>query len=310
MVVAHRRRAAAALRLRAEAAMTAPGSTARRARLRAGRASVRGQFRACPKPIARSAPRSPSTAMANASSTSGAAMPTGADSALAARHSGQSLVDDQGRGGDVRRAARRRAARSPMRTVSPASGRNSRRRAKQDVTVAHMLSHQAGLPGFAEPTCVDELYDQELCADAARRRRRRFGSRAPPTAITRSPTACSSPRSCGESTAGRSAAFIAEELAAPAGADLHIGLPAALENRGRETIPPEAPADLGGIEMNEAMRLALASPAMDPAPSQPAGMARRRRCRRSTATARPRASPGSMRPCCRESWSANRRSTR
>ena len=35
---------------------------------------------------------------------------------------------------------------------------------KAEVTVAHILSHQAGLPGFAEPICLDDLYDQDLCA--------------------------------------------------------------------------------------------------------------------------------------------------
>ena len=35
---------------------------------------------------------------------------------------------------------------------------------KGQITVAQILSHQAGLPGFAEPTSLDELYDQELCA--------------------------------------------------------------------------------------------------------------------------------------------------
>ena len=35
---------------------------------------------------------------------------------------------------------------------------------KQDVTVAHLLSHQAGLAGFAAPTSIEDLYDQDLCA--------------------------------------------------------------------------------------------------------------------------------------------------
>ena len=58
--------------------------------------------------------------------------------------------------------------------------------------------------------------------------------------------------------------YLAEELAGPAQADFHIGLPERLEHRLAETIPPEQPADLSAIEMNEAIRLALGSPGMDP----------------------------------------------
>src|SRR5204863_9871616 len=36
---------------------------------------------------------------------------------------------------------------------------------KADVTIAQVMSHQAGLPGFAEPTTLDDLFDQGLVAD-------------------------------------------------------------------------------------------------------------------------------------------------
>ena len=135
---------------------------------------------------------------------------------------------------------------------------------KADVTVAQALSHQAGLPGFAETTSVDDLLDQELCAE-------RLAAQAPlwepGTAngyhaatwgvLVAEIVRCADGRSIGR--------FLADELAGPLDADFHIGLPQQLESRVAAVIPPDRPADMGGIEMNPAMQLALASPALDPA---------------------------------------------
>ena len=134
---------------------------------------------------------------------------------------------------------------------------------KESVTVAHILSHQAGLPGFAQPTSLDDLYDPALCAA-------RLAAQAPIWepgtangyhAITFGVLAAEIVRRVDGRDIAR---FIAEELAAPAGADLHLGLPEAQEPRRAETVPPDRPADLSRIEMNPAMVLSLASPAMDP----------------------------------------------
>jgi CubicO group peptidase (beta-lactamase class C family) len=134
---------------------------------------------------------------------------------------------------------------------------------KERVTVAQLLSHQAGLPGFAKPTSLDDLYDQELCAA-------RLAAQAPLWepgeangyhAITFGVLAAEIVRRIDGRSIGR---FVAEELARPAGADFFIGLPAALVDRRAETIPPEHPADLSGVEMSPAMVLGLGSPAMDP----------------------------------------------
>ena len=134
---------------------------------------------------------------------------------------------------------------------------------KQDVTVAQVLSHQAGLPGFAEPIALDDLYDQALCAA-------RLAAQAPIWA----PGTANGYHSISfgvlaaeivRRVDGRAIAdFIAEELAGLADADFHLGLPAALESRRAETIPPESPADLAGLEINPAMVLSLTSPQMDP----------------------------------------------
>ena len=140
---------------------------------------------------------------------------------------------------------------------------------KSGVTVAHILSHQAGLPGFAEPTSLDDLYDQALCADRLARQAPLW---APGTAngyhsISYGVLAAEIVRRID----GRPIAqFIAEELAGPVGADFHLGLPIPLESRRAEIVPPDQPADLESIEMNPAMRLSLQSPQMDPhRPNQP-----------------------------------------
>jgi CubicO group peptidase (beta-lactamase class C family) len=36
---------------------------------------------------------------------------------------------------------------------------------KGEITIAQVMSHQAGLPGFAEPTTLDDLYDWDLVCD-------------------------------------------------------------------------------------------------------------------------------------------------
>jgi CubicO group peptidase (beta-lactamase class C family) len=141
---------------------------------------------------------------------------------------------------------------------------------KDGVTVAQILSHQAGLPGFAEPICEDDLYDQVYCADrlAAQAPLWEPGTANGYHAVTFGVLTAEVLRRVDGRTIGR---FIAEELAQPAGADFHLGLPANLAEKRAETIPPEHPVDMSQVEMNPAMMLGLASPAMDPArPNDPA----------------------------------------
>ena len=135
---------------------------------------------------------------------------------------------------------------------------------KQDVTLAQLLSHQAGLPGFAAPTSIEDLYDQDLCAArlAAQAPLWEPGTANGYHAVTYGVLVAEIVRRADGRPVGR---FLAEELAGLLEADFHIGLPAALEDDAAETIPPDRPADLGAIEMNQAMMLALASPAMDAA---------------------------------------------
>ena len=141
---------------------------------------------------------------------------------------------------------------------------------KAQVTVAQILSHQAGLPGFVAPTSIDDLYDQGLCAArlAAQAPLWEPGTANGYHAVSFGVLAAEIVRRVDGRTIGR---FIAEELAGPAGADFHLGLPAAIEVRRAETIPPEHPVDMSQVEMTPAMMLGLGSPAMDPGrPNDPA----------------------------------------
>lgn len=134
---------------------------------------------------------------------------------------------------------------------------------KAEVTVAHLLSHQAGLPGFADAVSVEDLFDQP--ASAAR-----LAAQAPlwPPgtangyhAVTWGVLVAELVRRVDGRTIGR---FLAEDLARPAGADFHIGLPPALGDRVAELLPPDQPVDLAALELNPAMVMALASPRLDP----------------------------------------------
>jgi CubicO group peptidase (beta-lactamase class C family) len=135
---------------------------------------------------------------------------------------------------------------------------------KADVTISQLLSHQAGLPGFVEPTSLEDLFDQAKCAS-------RLADQAPLWApgtangyhaATWGVLVSEIVRRVDGRSIGQ---FLAEEIAEPAGADFYVGLAPELDSRVADIIPPEQPVDLSSLEMNPAMELALASPQLDPA---------------------------------------------
>jgi CubicO group peptidase (beta-lactamase class C family) len=134
---------------------------------------------------------------------------------------------------------------------------------KAEVTVAQLLSHQAGLPGFVDPVSVEDLFDQPRCAA-------RLAAQAPlwPPgtaigyhAVTWGVLVAELVRRIDGRTIGH---FLAEELAGPAGADFHIGLASTFGDRVAELVPPDQPVDLATLELNPAMVMALASPQLEP----------------------------------------------
>jgi CubicO group peptidase (beta-lactamase class C family) len=108
---------------------------------------------------------------------------------------------------------------------------------KVEITIAQVMSHQAGLVAFTEPMRLEDLYDWTGCAE-------RLARQAPVWTPGRETSYHSMTFGflAGEiirRVAGVSpGAFIAEALAGPLGADLFVGLPEALEPRVAETLGP------------------------------------------------------------------------
>jgi CubicO group peptidase (beta-lactamase class C family) len=135
---------------------------------------------------------------------------------------------------------------------------------KSDTTVAHVLSHQAGLPGFAAPTRPEDIYDWAGCCA-------KLAAQAPswkPGEAT-SYHACTYGFLAGEifrrATGETLAAFIAREIAAPLGADIHLGLAASEDGRVAPMIAPAAAPDIAALNLSPIAMMALVNPALDPA---------------------------------------------
>ncbi len=133
---------------------------------------------------------------------------------------------------------------------------------KAGITLAQVLSHQAGLPGWQEPTTLDDLYDQALVAGRLARQPPAFapGSANSYHAVTYGVLAAEAVRRATGRSLGQ---LFRADIAGPLGADFHIGLPEALERRVAELLPPRTPPaipDLPPVAM-----MALTNPAQDPA---------------------------------------------
>ena len=125
---------------------------------------------------------------------------------------------------------------------------------KDTITIAQLVSHQAGLPGFVEQIDPALWLDPEACAAAL----------APLAPIWTPGTAHGyHPLTWGyligeivRRVDGRSlGAVLREDIAKPAGIDFQIGTPASDHNRVAEIMRPRALPDLG--EINEATRAAF-----------------------------------------------------
>jgi CubicO group peptidase (beta-lactamase class C family) len=135
---------------------------------------------------------------------------------------------------------------------------------KDRITVAQVMSHQAGLPGFLEPTTLDDFYDWDLVT-------RRLAAQPPvfePGTLS-SYHASTYGFLAGEivrRAAGRSLGVLfAQDIAGPLGADFHIGLPMSEEPRVAELIPADHPAEVPLEQLPLPVRLGLSNPEQDPA---------------------------------------------
>jgi len=135
---------------------------------------------------------------------------------------------------------------------------------KERVTIAQMISHQAGLCGFAEPVTMDIIYDQDR-AEALLAAQAPFwapGEQSGYHAVTVGILN----NALFRRIEGRTlAAFVREEISIPFGLDIFIGLPDSDAQRASEII---APPTLSSTDANpvpsRAQQAALANPVLDP----------------------------------------------
>lgn len=132
---------------------------------------------------------------------------------------------------------------------------------KSRITVAQALSHQAGLPGFAEPMEPALWFDWDaICAKlAAMTPMWEPGTASGYHPITWGYLAGEAFRRATGRTIGRA---LAEDVSGPFGLDLWIGLPDAEHDRAAEMMRPPAPPDLG--EITEPKRVAFLTPWASP----------------------------------------------
>lgn len=134
---------------------------------------------------------------------------------------------------------------------------------KEHIEVRHLMSHTAGLPGWDEPMSPEDLADWELCTS-------RLAAQAPwwePGTVSGYHAVTQGyligevvRRITGESIGS----FFAREVAAPLGADFHIGLAESEDERVSFVIPPP-PLDLDTLQPSEIVIRALGNPLLDAA---------------------------------------------
>ncbi|HTN99243.1 MAG TPA: serine hydrolase domain-containing protein [Microthrixaceae bacterium] len=133
---------------------------------------------------------------------------------------------------------------------------------KEGVLVRHVLAHTAGLPGWAPPIAVTDLYDQDVLA-------RNFEAQSPwwePGTksgyhlISQGHLEAEIVRRVTGQTIGT---IFREQVAEPLGAEFHIGLPESEEGKVAELIPPESVGlgELDGTDLDSvAVRAATSCP--------------------------------------------------
>jgi CubicO group peptidase (beta-lactamase class C family) len=108
---------------------------------------------------------------------------------------------------------------------------------KERIKVSHLMSHSAGLSGWKEPICGEDLYDWDKVTSllAAQAPYWEPGTAPGYHAVTQGYLVGEVIRRITGSTLGT---VFREEIAKPLGADFHIGLPASEDARVADLIPP------------------------------------------------------------------------
>ena len=133
---------------------------------------------------------------------------------------------------------------------------------KGAITVAQVMSHQAGLPGWVEATTLEDLEDWDLVCG-------RLAAQAPvfPPGTANSYHAATYGFLAGEivrrATGRTLGTILAAELAG--GTDFFVSLPDAEGGRVAELLAPKSPVDVSTMPLTEPARMALFNPAQEPA---------------------------------------------
>ncbi len=134
---------------------------------------------------------------------------------------------------------------------------------KQRITVSQVLSHQAGLPGFAAPTSAEDVYDWDSCCA-------KLAAQAPswPPGEGTCYHAGTFGFLAGEifrrATGQTLGAYIARQLARPLEADIHLGTADTEDVRIAPVFGPAVEPDLAALGLSEAAMMAMSNPALRP----------------------------------------------
>jgi CubicO group peptidase (beta-lactamase class C family) len=132
---------------------------------------------------------------------------------------------------------------------------------KAATTIGQLMSHQAGLPGFAEPTTPEDQLDFAGCVAKLERQAPAWapGTATSYHAMTFGWLAGEIIRRVSGVSPGT---FVAQALAGPLAADIFIGLPQALEPRVAEILAPRRAPETPPL--SPAAMMALTNPAQRP----------------------------------------------
>jgi CubicO group peptidase (beta-lactamase class C family) len=144
---------------------------------------------------------------------------------------------------------------------------------KESVTMAHLMAHTAGLPGWDRPLRPSDFYDHDLCAGALAEQAPWWepGTASGYHAISQGYLIGEVVRRVTGMSLGT---YFRTTFAGPLGADFHIGTPAECDPRISNVIPPEPLALAGADPASIAVRT-FSNPGMNAAQSWETGW---RRC--------------------------------
>ena len=134
---------------------------------------------------------------------------------------------------------------------------------KDDVRVRHLMSHTAGLSGWAEPVTAEDLYDWDKVTSllAAQEPWWQPGTASGYHAVTQGYLVGEVVRRVTGQSLGQ---FFAKEVAGPLGADFHIGLDASNDGRVATLVPPPSLADqMGALPDDSVVRRTFSNPVVD-----------------------------------------------